>query len=96
MVSCRLGRLKCHTSELLFGLSCIFFFFFIFFCTSYFIAYVGKGKPLKENRGERWFHADWDAQNALLYGGSRVKLSLWPFCGRIPGPTDTIWASFES
>ena len=25
------------------------------------------------------------------YGGSRVKLSLWPFCGRIPGPTDTIW-----
>ena len=30
------------------------------------------------------------------HGGSRVKLSLWPFCGRIPGPTDTIWASFES
>ena len=29
-------------------------------------------------------------------GGSRVKLSLWPFCGRIPGPTNTIWASFES
>ena len=28
--------------------------------------------------------------------GSRVKLSLWPFCGRIPGPTDTIWASSES
>ena len=30
------------------------------------------------------------------HGGSRVKLSLWPFCGRIPGPTDTIWASSES
>ena len=30
------------------------------------------------------------------HGGSRVKLSLWPFCGRIPGPTDTIWQSFES
>ena len=29
-------------------------------------------------------------------GDSRVKLSLWPFCGRIPGPTDTIWASCES
>ena len=29
-------------------------------------------------------------------GSSRVKLSLWPFCGQIPGPTDTIWASFES
>ena len=28
-------------------------------------------------------------------GGSRVKLSPWPFCARIPGPTDTIWASFE-
>ena len=24
------------------------------------------------------------------HGGSRVNLSLWPFCGRIPGPTDTI------
>ena len=22
---------------------------------------VGKGNPLKENRGEGWFHADWDA-----------------------------------
>ena len=30
------------------------------------------------------------------HGGSRVKLSLWPFCARIPGPTDTIWARFES
>ena len=30
------------------------------------------------------------------HGGSRVNLSLWPFCGRSPGPTDTIWASFES
>ena len=30
------------------------------------------------------------------HGGSRVKLSLWPFCGRIPGPTDTIWASSGS
>ena len=29
------------------------------------------------------------------HGGSRVKLSLWPFCGRIPGPIDTIWASFQ-
>ena len=29
------------------------------------------------------------------HGGSRVTLSLWPFCGRIPGPTDTIWASFK-
>ena len=29
------------------------------------------------------------------HGGSRVKKSLWPFCGRIPDPTDTIWASFE-
>ena len=29
------------------------------------------------------------------HGGSRVKLSPWPFCGRIPEPTDTIWASFE-
>ena len=29
-------------------------------------------------------------------GSSRVKLSLWPLCGRIPGPTDTIWASLES
>ena len=29
------------------------------------------------------------------HDGSRVKLSLWPFCGRIPGPTDTIRASFE-
>ena len=27
------------------------------------------------------------------HGGSRVKLSLWPFCGRIPGPTDSIWAT---
>ena len=26
-------------------------------------------------------------------GSSRVKLSLWPFCGLIPGPTDTIWAA---
>ena len=26
---------------------------------------------------------------------SRVKLSLWSFCGRIPGPTDTNWASFQ-
>ena len=24
------------------------------------------------------------------HGNSRVKVSLWPFCGRIPGPTDTI------
>ena len=23
------------------------------------------------------------------HGSSRVKLSLWPFCARIPGPTDT-------
>ena len=30
------------------------------------------------------------------HGGSRVKLSLWPFCARIPGPTENIWASFES
>ena len=22
---------------------------------------VGKSNPLKENKGERWFHADWDA-----------------------------------
>ena len=22
---------------------------------------VGKDNPLKENRGETWFHADWDA-----------------------------------
>ena len=29
-------------------------------------------------------------------GGSRVKFSLWSFCERIPGPTDTIWTSFES
>ena len=26
-----------------------------------------------------------------MAAGSRVKLSLWPFCGRIPAPTDTIW-----
>ena len=26
------------------------------------------------------------------HGVSRVKLSLWSFCGRIPGPTDTILA----
>ena len=25
------------------------------------------------------------------HGGSRVKLSVWFFSGRIPGPTDTIW-----
>ena len=25
------------------------------------------------------------------HGGSRVKLSLWPFYGRIPGPTGTLW-----
>ena len=30
------------------------------------------------------------------HGGSRVKLSLWPFCARISGPNDTIWARFES
>ena len=30
------------------------------------------------------------------FTSSRVKLSLWPFYGRIPAPTDTIWASFES
>ena len=30
------------------------------------------------------------------HGGSRVKLSLWPFYGGIPGPSDTIWASFEN
>ena len=29
------------------------------------------------------------------HSGSRVKLSL-AFLGRIPGPTDTIWAGFES
>ena len=29
------------------------------------------------------------------HGGPRVKVSRWPFCGRIPGPTDTIWASSE-
>ena len=29
------------------------------------------------------------------HGGSRVKSSLWPFCGRIPGPTKTVWASFD-
>ena len=23
--------------------------------------WLKSGKPLKENRGERWFHADWDA-----------------------------------
>ena len=34
--------------------------------------------------------------SVVKHGGSRVRLSLWPFCGRIPGPTDTIWTSFES
>ena len=29
------------------------------------------------------------------HGGSRVKSSLWPFCGRIPGPTNSVWASFD-
>ena len=28
-------------------------------------------------------------------GGSRVKLSLWPFCGWIRGPTNAIWARFD-
>ena len=28
-------------------------------------------------------------------GGSRVKLSLWPFCGWILGPTKAIWARFD-
>ena len=35
----------------------------------------------------------------MLYckrGGSRVKLSLWPFRGRIPGATDTIWAGLKA
>ena len=31
---------------------------------------------------------------ANMARGSRVKFFLWPFCARIPGPTDTIWASF--
>ena len=59
----------------------------------------GRGKPLKENKGERWFHADWDGRlkcSVVNMAVERVKLSLWPFCGRIPAPTDTIWASFES
>ena len=29
------------------------------------------------------------------HGGSRVKLSLWPFCGWILGPTKAIWARFD-
>ena len=28
-------------------------------------------------------------------GGSREKLSLWPFCGWIRGPTKAIWARFD-
>ena len=31
-----------------------------------------------------------------MAAGSPVKLSLWPFCRRIPGPTDTIWVSSEA
>lgn len=31
---------------------------------------VGRGKPLKENRGERWFHVDWDAKDVCIkFGG---------------------------
>ena len=29
------------------------------------------------------------------HGGSRVKLSLLPFCGWIPRPTKAIWTRFE-
>ena len=29
------------------------------------------------------------------HGGSRVKLSLWPFCGWILGPTKAIWERFD-
>ena len=51
---------------------------------------------MKENRGKRWLHADWQTEPPnMLYsehGGSRVKLSFSPFCGtesHIPGPTRT-------
>ena len=30
------------------------------------------------------------------HGGPRVKLSLWPFCGWIPGPTKAILARWSS
>ena len=54
---------------------------------------VGRGKPLKENRGERWSFMLTESPNMLC--SPRVKLSLWPFCGWIPGPTKAIWASLE-
>ena len=38
----------------------------------------------------------WPKMLCCKHGDSRVKLSLWPFCGRNPAPTDTIWASLES